>query len=108
MTAITTSPAGSRATAASGIDHAIRLSTAAAVLAVAGIAAYVCYWAGRKQTEGGRAGEYAEPSRAIFSDPSAAPTSAIPAMEKGRQSSRSPSSRARVTTWLRVVASSLR
>ncbi len=29
---------------ASGIDHAIRLSTAAAVLAVAGIAAYVSYW----------------------------------------------------------------
>ena len=27
-----------------GIDHAIRLSTAAAVLAVAGIAAYVSYW----------------------------------------------------------------
>ena len=33
-----------RATAASGIDRAIRLSTAAAVLAVAGIAAYVSYW----------------------------------------------------------------
>src|SRR6266436_2861767 len=31
------------ATAASGIDRAIRLSTAAAVLAVAGIAAYVSY-----------------------------------------------------------------
>ena len=30
--------------AASGIDRAIRLSTAAAVLAVAGIAAYVSYW----------------------------------------------------------------
>ena len=29
---------------ASGIDRAIRLSTAAAVLAVAGIAAYVSYW----------------------------------------------------------------
>ena len=29
---------------ASGIDHAIRLSTAAAVLAVADIAAYVSYW----------------------------------------------------------------
>ena len=28
----------------SGIDRAIRLSTAAAVLAVAGIAAYVSYW----------------------------------------------------------------
>jgi hypothetical protein len=27
-----------------GIDRAIRLSTAVAVLAVAGIAAYVCYW----------------------------------------------------------------
>ena len=35
---------GYRATAASGIDRAIRLSTAAAVLAVAGIAAYVSYW----------------------------------------------------------------
>ena len=33
-----------RATAASNIDRAIRLSTAAAVLAVAGIAAYVSYW----------------------------------------------------------------
>jgi Protein of unknown function (DUF2637) len=33
-----------RATAASSIDRAIRLSTAAAVLAVAGIAAYVSYW----------------------------------------------------------------
>jgi hypothetical protein len=31
------------APAASGIDRAIRLSTAAAVLAVAGIAAYVAY-----------------------------------------------------------------
>ena len=29
---------------ASSIDHAIRLSTAAAVLAVAAIAAYVSYW----------------------------------------------------------------
>jgi len=29
---------------ASGIDRAIRLSTAAAVLAVAGIAAYISYW----------------------------------------------------------------
>ena len=44
MTALATSSGGSRATAASGIDHAIRLSTAAAVLAVAGIAAYVSYW----------------------------------------------------------------
>ncbi len=35
---------GHRATATSGIDRAIRLSTAAAVLAVAGIAAYVSYW----------------------------------------------------------------
>ena len=32
------------ATATSGIDRAIRLSTAAAVLTVAGIAAYVSYW----------------------------------------------------------------
>ena len=44
MTALATSSAGSRATAASSIDHAIRLSTAAAVLAVAGIAACVSYW----------------------------------------------------------------
>ncbi len=44
MTALATSSGGSRATAASGIDHAIRLSAAAAVLAVAGIAAYVSYW----------------------------------------------------------------
>ena len=35
MTALATSSGGSRATAASSIDHAIRLSTAAAVLAVA-------------------------------------------------------------------------
>jgi len=33
-----------RTNAASSIDRAIRLSTAAAVLAVAGIAAYVSYW----------------------------------------------------------------
>ena len=32
------------ASPAGGIDRAIRLSTAAAVLAVAGIAAYVSYW----------------------------------------------------------------
>ena len=44
MTALATSSGGSRATAASSIDHVIRLSTAAAVLAVAGIAAYVSYW----------------------------------------------------------------
>jgi hypothetical protein len=44
MTVLATSSGGSRATAASSIDHAIRLSTAAAVLAVAGIAAYVSYW----------------------------------------------------------------
>ena len=44
MTALATSSGGSRATAASSIDHAIRLSTAAAVLAVAGVAAYVSYW----------------------------------------------------------------
>ncbi len=43
MTALAAS-SGSRAPAANGIDRAIRLSTAAAVLAVAGIAAYVSYW----------------------------------------------------------------
>jgi hypothetical protein len=44
MTALE-APSGSyRATAASCTDHAIRLSTAAAVLAMAGIAAYVSYW----------------------------------------------------------------
>ena len=37
----------------SGIDRAIRLSTAAAVLAVAGIAAYVSYWHAYA-TEGGK------------------------------------------------------
>jgi electron transfer flavoprotein alpha/beta subunit len=41
MTALAVAPGGCRATAASGIDRAIRLSTAAASLAVAGIAAYV-------------------------------------------------------------------
>ena len=44
MTVIATASDDYRATAASGIDGAIRLSTAAAVLAVAGIAAYVSYW----------------------------------------------------------------
>jgi hypothetical protein len=44
MTTLTAAPGGYRATAARGIDRAIRLSTAAAVLAVAGIAAYVSYW----------------------------------------------------------------
>jgi hypothetical protein len=43
MTALAPS-GGSRATAASSIDRSIRLSTAAAVFAVAGIAAYVSYW----------------------------------------------------------------
>ena len=44
MTALATASGGYRATAASSIDRAIRLSTAAAVLAVAAIAAYVSYW----------------------------------------------------------------
>jgi hypothetical protein len=44
MTALVTASGNYRATAASSIDRAIRLSTAAAVLAVAGIAAYVSYW----------------------------------------------------------------
>jgi Protein of unknown function (DUF2637) len=44
MTALAAPSGGYRATTASGIDRAIRLSTAAAVLAVAGIAAYVSYW----------------------------------------------------------------
>jgi hypothetical protein len=44
MTALATASGGYRATGTSGIDRAIRLSTAAAVLAVAGIAAYVSYW----------------------------------------------------------------
>jgi len=44
MTAFVTASGNSRATAASSIDRAIRLSTAAAVLAVAGIAACVSYW----------------------------------------------------------------
>jgi hypothetical protein len=43
MTALADS-SGYSAPAANGIDRAIRLSTAAAVLAVAGIAAYVSYW----------------------------------------------------------------
>ena len=43
MTALAAS-SGYRAPSASGIDRAIRLSTAVAVLAVAGIAAYVSYW----------------------------------------------------------------
>ena len=44
MTALAAVPGGYRATAASSLDRAIRLSTAVAVLAVAGIAAYVSYW----------------------------------------------------------------
>src|SRR2546429_4832798 len=44
MTALGTASGGYRATAVSSIDRAIRLSTAAAVLAVAGIAACVSYW----------------------------------------------------------------
>jgi hypothetical protein len=44
MTALAAPSGGSRATAAGSIDRSIRLSTAAAVLAVAGIAAYVSYW----------------------------------------------------------------
>ena len=45
MTAVAAAPGGGRSqTGASGIDRAIRLSTAAAVLAVAGIAAHVSYW----------------------------------------------------------------
>jgi hypothetical protein len=43
MTAIT-APGRFRATRANSIDRVIRLSTAAAVLAVAGVAAYVSYW----------------------------------------------------------------
>ena len=44
MTVSAAASGGYRANAASGIDRAIRLSTAAAVLAVTGIAAYVSYW----------------------------------------------------------------
>jgi hypothetical protein len=44
MTPLAAGPGGYRATGASAIDRGIRLSTAAAVLAVAGIAAYVSYW----------------------------------------------------------------
>ena len=44
MTALAAAPGGYRAAEASGINRVIRLSTAAAVLAVAGIAAYVSYW----------------------------------------------------------------
>jgi len=44
MTVVAAAADGYRTHAASSIDRAIRLSTAAAVLAVAGIAAYVSYW----------------------------------------------------------------
>jgi Protein of unknown function (DUF2637) len=44
MTVFAATADGYRTNAASSIDRAIRLSTAAAVLAVAGIAAYVSYW----------------------------------------------------------------
>ena len=44
MTVFAETADGYRTNAASSIDRAIRLSTAAAVLAVAGIAAYVSYW----------------------------------------------------------------
>ncbi len=44
MIALAAAPGGYRAAGAGGIDRVIRLSKAAAVLAVAGIAAYVSYW----------------------------------------------------------------
>ena len=44
MTVFAAAADGYRTNAASSIDRAIRLSTAVAVLAVAGIAAYVSYW----------------------------------------------------------------
>ena len=44
MTAFAAASDDYRATAASSIDRAIRLSTTAAVLAMAGSAAYVSYW----------------------------------------------------------------
>jgi Protein of unknown function (DUF2637) len=44
MTALTAPSGDPRASAANSIDRSIRLSTAAAVLAVAAIAAYVSYW----------------------------------------------------------------
>jgi Protein of unknown function (DUF2637) len=44
MTALVRASGNYHATAVRSIDRAIRLSTAAAVLAVAGIAAYVSYW----------------------------------------------------------------
>ena len=44
MTVFATASDNCRAMATSSIDRAIRLSTAAAVLVVAGIAAYVSYW----------------------------------------------------------------
>jgi hypothetical protein len=44
MTVVAAASDRYRATSISSIDRAIRLSTAAAVLAVAGIAAYVSYW----------------------------------------------------------------
>ncbi|HEY6311051.1 MAG TPA: DUF2637 domain-containing protein [Streptosporangiaceae bacterium] len=44
MTVFAAAAGGYRTNAASSIDRAIRVSTAAAVLAVAGIAAYVSYW----------------------------------------------------------------
>ena len=44
MSALAAASGSYRVTAASSTDRAIRLSTAAAVLAVAGIAAYVSYW----------------------------------------------------------------
>ena len=44
MTIFAAAADGHRTNAASGLDRAIRLSTAAAVLAVAGIAAYISYW----------------------------------------------------------------
>jgi hypothetical protein len=44
MTALATTSGGYPTTTVSSIDRAIRLSTAAAVIAVAAIAAYVSYW----------------------------------------------------------------
>jgi Protein of unknown function (DUF2637) len=44
MSVVAAAADGYRTSATSSIDRAIRLSTAAAVLAVAGVAAYVSYW----------------------------------------------------------------
>jgi hypothetical protein len=75
VTALTAAPGSYRPTAAGTTDRAIRLSTAAAVLAVAGIAAYVSYWHAyavvREYGESGITAGWSRPRSTAWSTPPA-------------------------------------